>query len=63
VAVALARLATVSANPAPLYREALASLKVLNGQGKLTAQQKAWIPMLEQKLAALPAAPPAPTTP
>ncbi len=54
VMVSLTKVASVADDPAPLYREALAILQKLDGENRLTADQKGWIGLVKDWIAALP---------
>jgi tetratricopeptide (TPR) repeat protein len=54
VVVSLTKMAEVSGDPGPLYQEALAILRALDAEGRLTIQQQGWITIVEDRLAALP---------
>jgi tetratricopeptide (TPR) repeat protein len=54
--VSLTKVAQVSPDPGPLYREALAILEALEKEGRLSKVQQGWIGWVKGKLAALPAA-------
>jgi hypothetical protein len=50
----LFKLATVGDEPRPRLERALAIVRKLDGEGKLTADEKSWIAYIEQGLAELP---------
>ena len=52
--VSLTKVAQVSAEPAPHYYEALAILKALNAEGRLSPEQEGWIGWVENQIASLP---------
>ncbi len=56
--VSLSRVADVSDEPEPLYRECLDILHGLDGQGRLSPEQKGWITWLNNQIDALKAPPP-----
>jgi hypothetical protein len=55
--VSLTRAADVSNDPEPLYRECLDILHKLDGEGRLSPEQKGWIDWVNQQIDALKAPP------